>query len=147
MIYFTTAISLLVVLFLVPVWFAGAVEILNGTNSKLRFVPIINECRAEYLYFSKVGPIFISWILMPLCGVGSILTWYYMFGSTFQIIMHYAFFVALAFWYIAKVISNVIIMRELGLTSYASCIISSLIYPLGYYTLKNTCKIFKKTNG
>ena len=146
LLYFFTAISLLLILFLTPTWFAKSVEILNNSNSKLRFIPIVNECRAEILYWG-FGPVTLSWILLIITVAGNLLTWWFIFGSVFYFIMHYASFAAIAFWYIAKSIDIFRMSRDLGLTTTVGSIGMSILYPIGYYLLLNTCKLYKSINS
>ena len=143
MLIFFTVISIALVLLIVPVWFAQAIEGLNKTNSKLVYIPIINECRAEYIYYNKIGPVLISWILLPLSVAGWYFSYMYMHGSILQIILRYVMFVAVAFWFLAKTIDCVIILRELAAAGLFMIILSSIIYPIGYSLIKTSSKVFK----
>lgn len=140
--YFFTLISLLIILLITPVWFAQAVEILNKTKSKLRYVPIVNEIRAEILYWG-FGPVTLSWILLFVFAIGNVASWWFMYGSVLYTIMHYGSFVALGFWYLAKCINIFRISKDLGVTSGLAGIAMSIVYPIGYYMLLNTCKLYR----
>lgn len=144
--YFFTLISLLIILLITPVWFAEAVEILNRSNSKLRYIPVVNEIRAEIIYWG-FGPVTLSWILLVVFGAGNILSWWFAYGSVIYTIMHYGAFVAIAFWYIAKSINIFRVSRQLAMTSTLSNILSSIVYPIGYYMILNTCKLYRSINS
>lgn len=146
MLIFFTFLSVLVLLFFTPVWFADSVETLNNTKSFMRFIPIVNECRAEILYWG-FGPMTLSWILLFVMTAAKLLTWWYMFGSTIATICHYGLWVAIAFWYIAKCINVFKLLRDMNLTSTAANVFYAIVYPIGFYILSATCKTYKAINS
>lgn len=146
MLIFFTALSLIAIIFGAPVWFASSIEILNKSNSKLRFIPVINEIRAELLYWGP-GPILISWIALFVAIAGKLLTWWYLYGTVWFFIFHYFLWIAVAAWYLAKGIAVFRLLRDMNLTSTSINIVYSIIYPVGYYMLQAACKTYKAING
>ena len=146
MLIFFTVISVVLVALVPPVWFASSIEDLNRSNSKLRFIPIVNEIRAEVLYWG-FGPITISWILLILMSVLKMVTWWFMYGSVIATICYYGLYVAIAFWFVAKSIAIFRLNKDLALTPMGATIVYSIIYPVGYYMLQTTCRLYKGING
>lgn len=146
MLIFFTFLSVLVLLFFTPVWFADSVETLNNSRSFLRYVPIVNECRAEILYWG-FGPMTLSWILLFVMAAAKMLTWWYMYGTTIATVCHYGLWVAIAFWYIAKCINVFRLLRDMNLTGMVANIIYAIIYPVGFYMLNATCRTYKAINS
>lgn len=146
MLIFFTVISVVLVAVVPPVWFAGSIEDLNKSNSKLKYIPVVNEIRAEFIY-GGIGPITISWILLFVMSAAKMLTWWYMFGTPLATACHYGLYVAIVFWFVAKSIAIFRVNRDLKLAGTGSVIIGCIIYPIGYYMLQTTSKLFKSING
>lgn len=143
MLLLITLISVLLIIIVPPVSLAKSVDMLNRKSSKLCYVPILNEIRAEMIYNGRFGLIGISWILFVVMFAGSYITMYTMYGTIPYLICHYGFFVAAGFWYLAKVLFIWKINRQLNLQPIGMIIVQSIIYPWGYSMLKTLCNLFR----
>lgn len=138
-----TLISVLLIILIPPVSLAKSVDTLNRKSSKLCYIPVLNEIRAELIYNGKFGLIGISWILLIVMLIGSYVTMYTMYGTVVYIIFHYGFFAAIGFWYLAKVLFIWKINTQLRLQPIGMIIVQSIIYPWGYSMLKTLCNLFR----